>query len=59
MSKKIRKELKLTIAFQPSRVEEEHLQRVYELVVPQMKQEIDLEQHSHEKFFLGQKQKES
>jgi hypothetical protein len=59
MSKKIREELKLTIAFQPSRIEEEHLQRVYELIMPQMKQEIDLEQHSHEKFFLSQKQKES
>ena len=40
MSGKIKKEWKVTIMFEPSRVEEEHLVQAYEKVVPPIKGKI-------------------
>lgn len=48
MSGKIKKEWKVTITFEPSRVEDAHLVQAYEKVVPLIKRQI---KYQEEKYF--------
>jgi hypothetical protein len=58
MSKKIMKELKMTITFKPSRAQDAHLARAYEIVMPSVRPHVIREKNDYQKNYLLQYKEE-